>query len=68
MKEVYSMKSVKLLLLGISITLFGVSAALLSGLQGTPTFGNGIYELLGALCPIAGVVLSMIGFVRKDDR
>jgi len=62
------MKSVKLILLGIAITLFGVSAALLSGLQGTPTFGNGIYELLGVICPIAGVVLSIIGFVLKDDR
>ena len=38
------MKSIKITLMGIAIILFGISAALLSGLSGTPTFGNGIYE------------------------
>lgn len=60
------MKGVKLILLGIAVTLFGISANLLAGLAGTPTFGNGIYELLGVLCPGAGVILSIIGFVRKE--
>lgn len=59
------MKSCKLLLLGIALILFGISAALLAGLD-LPTYHNGIYLLLGALCPIAGVFLSVIGFVRKD--
>lgn len=62
------MKPIKLLLLGIAIILFGISAALLSGSQGTPTFGNGIYELLGVICPIAGVVLSVVGFACKDKK
>ncbi len=62
------MKNTKLVLLGIAVILFGISAILLSGLQGTPAFHNGIYELLGVVCPIAGVVLSIIGFFMKDDK
>lgn len=66
-KEVVSVKSIKLMLLGITVTLFGVSANLLAGLTGAPTFQNGIYELLGVLCPVLGVIFSIFGFVRKDQ-
>lgn len=66
-EEVVSVKGIKLMLLGITVTLFGVSANLLAGLTGTPTFQNGIYELLGVLCPVLGVILSILGFARKDQ-
>lgn len=62
------MKNTKLMLLGIAVILFGICAVLLSGLQGTPNFHNGIYELLGVICPILGVVLSVIGFFMRDDN
>lgn len=62
------MKGVKLMLLGIAVILFGLGAVLLSGLQGTPTYHNGIYELLGVFCPIAGGVLALLGFFRRDDE
>jgi len=62
------MKNIKLILLGIAVILFGISAILLSGLQGTPSFHNGIYELLGVVCPIAGVILSVAGFFMKDHQ
>ena len=62
------MKNIRLLLLGIALLLFGISANLLAGLQGTPTFHNGIYELLGVFCPIAGGVLALLGFFRRDDE
>ena len=52
--------------MGIAIILFGISAALLSGLSGTPTFGNGIYELLAVICPIAGLLVCGLGLVRKE--
>ena len=60
------MKSLKFLLLGIALILFGISAVLLSGLQAVPTLHNGVYELLGVLCPIAGVALSVFGFFYRD--
>ena len=60
------MKSIKITLMGIAIILFGISAALLSGLSGTPTFGNGIYELLAVICTIAGLLVCGLGLVRKE--
>ncbi len=60
------MKNIKLLLFGIAVILFGICAVLLSGLQGTPTFHNGVFELAGIICPIAGVLLSAVGFFKKD--
>lgn len=62
------MKSVKLILLGIAVTLFGISANLLAGLAGTPTYHNGIYELLGVLCPIAGMGAAVLGFLSKENH
>lgn len=60
------MKSVKWILLGIAVILFGVCSILLGGLTGTPTFHNGIYELLGVICPVAGLVIAVWGFFRKE--
>lgn len=62
------MKGMKLLLLGIAFILFGISANLLAGLAGTPTFHNGLYELLGVLCPIAGIGAAVLGFFMKDNH
>lgn len=59
------MKSVKQILTGIAVLLFGVCSILSVGLD-LPTFHNGIYELLGVICPIVGVVLAVFGFLRKD--
>lgn len=60
------MKGQRWMLLGIALILFGISAALLAGLQNTPTFGNGIYELLGVLCPIAGLGAALLGFFTRE--
>lgn len=60
------MKNIRLLLLGIALLLFGISANLLAGLQGTPTFHNGIYELLGVICPVAGLGVALLGFFIGD--
>ncbi len=65
---VKKMKNIKLMLLGIAVILFGMSAILISGLQGTPNFHNGIYELLGVVCPFAGVALVVIAFFMKDNQ
>lgn len=61
------MKNIKIMLLGIALILSGISAALLSGLQGTPTYHNGIYELLAVLCPIAGLAVCIFGLARRDN-
>ncbi len=60
------MKNLKLMLLGIALLLFGVCAALLAGLAGTPLFRNGEYELMAVLCPFAGLALAVWGFFWKD--
>lgn len=62
------MKKTKLMLLGIAVLLLGICTILLSGLEGTPTFNNGICELLGVTCPIVGIILSIVGFFTKDNR
>lgn len=62
------MKNTKLMLLGIAVILFGMCSILLAGLEGMPTFHNGVFELLGVACPIAGVVLSLIGLFWKDNK
>ena len=59
------MKSVKLMLAGIAVLLFGGCSILLAGLD-LPTYHNGIYLLLGAVCPIVGVVLAVFGFFGDD--
>ncbi len=59
------MKGQKWMLLGIALILFGISAVLLAGLQGTPTYVNWIYELLGVLCPLAGLALVVAGCFGK---
>lgn len=61
------MKNIKLLLFGIALLLFGISVNLLAGLQGLPTFQNGIYELVGIFSSIVGIAVSCLGFIRKDD-
>lgn len=61
------MESVKWMLLGIAVLLFGISSNLLAGLQGTPTYHNGIYELLGVACPILGLGIALYGLFRKDE-
>lgn len=59
------MKSMKLMLAGIAVLLFGGCSILLAGLD-LPTFHNGIYELLGVFCPIAGVTMAVFGFLGHD--
>ena len=59
------MKSVKLMLAGIAVLLFGGCSILLAGLD-LPTYHNGIYLLLGAVCPFVGVVLAVFGFLGDD--
>ncbi len=59
------MKSVKLMLAGIAVLLFGGCSILLAGLD-LPTWNNGIYQLLGVVCPIIGVVLAVFGFLGDD--
>lgn len=59
------MKSVKLMLAGITVLLFGGCSILLAGLD-LPTWNNGIYQLLGVVCPIIGVVLAVFGFLGDD--
>lgn len=61
------MKNIKLILLGIAVILFGLCSILLGGLSGTPTFHNGVYELLGVVCPVVGLVFVVWGFFRKED-
>lgn len=62
---VFSVKSIKLILTGTAVLLFGGCSILLAGLD-LPTFHNGIYELLGVVCPIIGVVLAVFGFLGHD--
>lgn len=62
------MKNQKLILLGIAIILFGLCSILLSGLEGMATYNNGIYELLGVICPIAGMILAILGFFMGDKK
>ncbi|MDO5409204.1 MAG: hypothetical protein Q4F21_01990 [Lachnospiraceae bacterium] len=62
------MKNQKLLLLGIATILFGICSILLSGLGGIPTYNNAIFELSGVICPIAGIVLAVVGFFMEDKR
>ena len=59
------MKSVILLLAGLAVLLFGGCSILLAGLD-LPTWNNGIYQLLGVVCPIIGVVLAAFGFWGND--
>lgn len=59
------MKSIKLILTGIAVLLFGGCSILLAGLD-LPTFHNGIYELLGVVCPIAGAAMAAVGFLGHD--
>ncbi len=61
------MKNLKLILLGLAALLFGVCAILLAGLQGTPTYHNGFWELTGVIFPLAGLLLCIFGYVRKDQ-
>lgn len=61
------MKQVKWMLAGIAVILFGLCSILLAGLEGLPaTYHNGIYELLGVVCPFIGVALAAAGFWGKD--
>lgn len=59
---------IRFMLLGIAVILLGICVILLSGLQGTPTFNNGILELAEIICPVAGVILSAFGFFMKDNK
>lgn len=51
------MRTLKWILFGIAVILFGLCAILLSGLPDVPTFHNGILELLGVICPVTGLSL-----------
>ncbi len=57
-----------LMLLCITVILFGICAIILSFSQSTPNFHNEIYKLLRVVCPTASVVLSAIGFLMKNDK
>lgn len=60
------MKGVKLILLGVALILFGVSALLLAGLD-LPTYHNWIFETLGLVCPLFGLVTAFWGSLVKED-
>ena len=60
------MKGSKLILLGIALILFGVSALLLAGLD-LPTHRNWIFETLGLVCPLFGLVTAFWGSLVKED-
>lgn len=62
------MKSIKLILVGISLLLFGICAILLSELDGVPTFQNGVFQLLGLICPFLGLPLSAWGTLKKQNN
>ncbi len=62
------MKQIKIILIGIAMILFGICAILLSGLSGTPTFHNGIYELLGNISPLTGLAVSLYGLLYKPEK
>lgn len=62
------MKSTKLMLLGIVVLLVGICSFLLSGLEGMPTFDNGFFELLGVACTAVGIIVSLVGFFKKDNK
>ena len=64
---VIRMKNLKIMLLGLGLMLFGVCAVLMSGLKGFPTYDNGFYQLLGVVCPFAGLALCLFGCARKDQ-
>ena len=61
----YLMKGIKLMLAGIAVLLFGGCSILLAGLD-LPTWNNGIYQLLGVVCPIIGIVLAFLGFLEDS--
>jgi len=61
------MRTLKWILFGIAVILFGLCAILLSGLPDVPTFHNGILELLGVICPVTGVAFAAYGFARKES-
>ena len=60
------MRGAKLILFGIAVLLLGVNASLLSGLQ-LPTYHNWLFELLGLVCPVFGIMLAVWGVFAKDD-
>lgn len=60
------MKQIRFILFGIAVLLFGVCANLLAGLD-LPTLRNGIYELLGVICPFVGIAISGYGLFCKDE-
>lgn len=62
------MKNIKLILLGIAVMLFGLCSLLLSGLGGLPTYNNAVFELLGVISPIAGVIIAAAGFFIGDNK
>lgn len=53
------------MLAGIAVLLFGGCSILLAGLD-LPTWNNGIYQLLGVVCPIIGIVLAFLGFLEDS--
>jgi hypothetical protein len=62
------MKDTKLMLLGITIILFGTYELLLCGMEGTAMFQNRGCEITGDICNFLGLVLSLIGFFKTDKK
>lgn len=57
------MKSVKLILLGIAIILFGAACL---GLEALVFDDDGIFEILGVISPFVGLGVSVFGALKKD--
>ena len=57
------MKGIKWMLFGIAWMLLGISCLLASAL-----FGGGGLELLGALCPVLGVIICLLAVTMKEER
>ena len=55
------MKAIKWMLFGIACMLLGISCLLASAL-----FGSGGLELLGALCPVLGVIICLLAATMKE--
>lgn len=55
------MKAIKWMLFGIACMLLGISCLLASAL-----FGSGGLELLGAMCPVLGVIICLLAVTMKE--
>ncbi len=57
------MKSTNIVLLGIAIILFG---AVCIGIETLIMDNEGVFEVLGIVCPFLGLVVSTLGMMKRD--